>query len=296
MSNQLSSSIWFDKMIDLVLMFVGLYAAMEVQDFVDYRQDKKQYKQLLEGFKDELKNNQKQKLAIEGGLGATDQLADFGDAEKSLDYFMALSEYAVQFSGCYVDLRLNGAKLAGERAKTCKRLFKKRFTVEKPPHLELSPVYRRDVWRLYLADGVQLFREFESKQKKARCAIGEGSSKKLTICVGSIYAELDEIELRVGEIQRLVNETYFYYQGVLEASFNRFKKRVQTYKGRKDKVAVEVITEARDALHNEIEKGQQAVEISRSQMRSKIRQLKREVLRLDGRFTEVRGAIKSELR
>ena len=83
MSDKLSSSIWFDKLIDLVLMFVGLYAAMEVQDFVDYRQDKKQYNQILEGFKDELKSNQKQKLTIEGGLGAISLLNDLVTPKKA---------------------------------------------------------------------------------------------------------------------------------------------------------------------------------------------------------------------
>ena len=296
MSKQPTSSIWFDKLIDLLLMFLGLYAAMELQDFVDHRQDKKQYKQLLDGFKDELKSNQKQRQSIESGLGSLDKLSDFGESEKSLDYFMSLSTYAAKFSGCYVDLRVNKSGLKKDRLSECKLLFKTKFTQDKPPHLELSPVYRRDVWRLYLAGGVQLFRDFESKVKTARCAIGDGSSKKLAICIGSIYAELDDIEERVRSIQSLVNETYFYYQGVLEAEFNLFKKVAKEYKGRQDKEAVKVINSAREALHIKIKEGQQAVEISRSQMRSKIIQLKKEVLKLDARFTEVRGAVKGELR
>ena len=296
MPSQEGPSFWVDKTIDLLLMFLGLYAAMELQDFVDYRQDKKQYTQLLEGFRDELQNNQRQRSAIESGLGALDKLSDLGESEASLDYFMNLSRYAIDFSGCYVDLRVNQSKLDADRTRECKQLFKERFATPKPPHLELSPVYRRDVWRLYLAGGVQLFRQFESKQRTQRCSIGEGGSKKLAICIGSVYAELDGIEERVEGIQRLVNETYFYYQGVLEAEFKLFKKNVQRYKGRKDKEAREVILRSRDALHEKLKAGQQAVEISRSQMRSKIIHLKRAARRLDERFEEVRGALNAEMK
>lgn len=295
MSEQGGPSFWVDKSIDLLLMFLGLYAAMELQDFVDHRQNKKQYTQLLEGFADELKNNQNQRVTIESGLGNLSKLSEFGEAESSLNYFMKLSTYAMDFSGCYVDLRINQGKLNSARSTECKRLFKERFNEPKPPHLELSPVYRRDVWRLYLADGVQLFREFERKQRKQRCSIGEGGSKKLAICIGSIYAELDAIEERVEGIQRLVNETYFYYQGVLEAEFKLFKTSVQQYKGRRDKEASHILNRARDTLHQKIKEGQQAVEISRSQMRSKIIQLKRAARKLDERFDEVKGALKTEL-
>lgn len=295
MSGRENPSFWADKTIDLLIMFLGLYAAMELQDFVDHRQDQKQYMQILDGFKDELKNNQNQRIAIESGLGSLEKLTDYGESESNLNYFMLLSTYAMNFSACYVDMRLNQSKLDPQRTNECKRLFKEKFSTPKPAHLELSPVYRRDVWRLYLAGGVQLFREFESKQKTPRCSIGETSSKKLAICIGSIYAELDEIETRVEAIQRLVNETYFYYQGVLEAEFKLFKNTVQQYKGKRDKEAIEVISKAQEVLKEKIKDGQQSVEISRSQMRSKIIQLKRAVRKLDERFTEVRNAIKKEL-
>jgi len=295
MAQQRDTSLWFDKLVDLLIMFLGLYAAMELQDFVDHRQDKKQYQQLLDGFRDELKINQEQRAAIESGLGSLERLSELGRAEASLDYFMQLSAYAERFSGCYVDLRANKKQSSAERVEECKQLFKDKFKQSKPDHLELSPVYRRDVWRLYLAGGVQLFREFESKVKAPRCTIGEGSgSKKLAICIGSVYAELDEIEERVEGIQRLVNETYFYYQGVLEAEFKRFKRLAKSYKGRKDQEAVRALNQARDELSKRIQEGQQAVEISRSQMRSKVVQLKRAFRELDQRFTEVRAAIKAE--
>jgi hypothetical protein len=57
MSAPKDKSLLFDKSVDLLLMFLGLYAAMAVQDFADHQKEKKQYRQLIQGFHEELQSN-----------------------------------------------------------------------------------------------------------------------------------------------------------------------------------------------------------------------------------------------
>ena len=57
MGKPLSDSIFLDKLLDLILMFLGLYAAMALQDLVDHHKDRAQYVELLRGFKEELNSN-----------------------------------------------------------------------------------------------------------------------------------------------------------------------------------------------------------------------------------------------
>ena len=80
------AELFFDKLLDLILMFLGLYAAIAVQDYVDKHKEHKQYKQLLEGFSEELSSNQLQRKTVEGQLGKLEE-DSLGGASLRFEYF-----------------------------------------------------------------------------------------------------------------------------------------------------------------------------------------------------------------
>lgn len=258
-------SLFFDKSLDLILMFLGLYAAIAVQDLVDHQKDKQNYKELLNGFREELDSNQQQRRNIESKLGQLDQIKEIGESGASFKFFSSQRKYMKQFLDCYLDMKLKSIKkktLDDQRVENCKLLFKKGFQLKAPEHLDLSPIYRKDVWRFYLAGGVQLFQKFERKTKQARCTIEGKPSFGLAICIGSIYTALKKVELQVAEIQNLVNETYFNRQGILDAEFQSFKRQIKDLGKRTDSEAIETIKSQVVGLKHDLKEGQQAVDLS----------------------------------
>ncbi len=295
------SDLVIDKLIDLVLMFLGLYAAIAVQDLVDAGKERRQYTQLLQGFSDELRNNKKQRVAVEEKLGALDQ-PGIGQVKARVDFFKAQSSYYARYASCYRDLWASQnpktralTSATEEELRLCLDVVKGGFKEKDPEHLALTPVYRRDVWRFYLAGGVHLFQEFEGKNQGARCTLNGVVVKSLAICIGSTYGELDEIEREVSGLQELVNDTYFNRQGSLSAVFEEFKERVKPYQ----KVRSEEAFRAIDALARRVaehaEEGRFAVERTAAVMHFKVKLLKERMLTLDARFKEVRARIRQEL-
>ena len=299
MGKPLSDSIFLDKLLDLILMFLGLYAAMALQDLVDHHKDRAQYVELLRGFKEELNSNRDQRQVIESKLGAIAEPKQIGEAGASFKFFTEQTQYMDRFLTCYTSLRLKGTKqgpkLGAKEQRECAALLRNGFKKTAPEHLDLAPVYRRDMWRLYIADGVQLLREFEKPSNRPRCMIEGKPSHRLAICVGSIYSELDEIERQVEAIQRLVNDTYFYRQGVLDAEFKHFKRELGALGKRKDAEAARQIKQESTSLRAKLYEGQQAVDISLSLMRFKIRQLKVTASQLDKHISEVLDTLNREV-
>jgi hypothetical protein len=299
MSSTKDKSLLFDKSVDLILMFLGLYAAIAVQDLVDHQKDKDHYQQILSGFNEELESNQDQKSNIESKLGSLDKLTDIGEAGASFKFFTAQTKYMSSFLSCYLDLKMKGISkksMSAKREQKCKQLFKVGFKQKAPEHLSLSPVYRKDVWRFYLAGGVQLFQTFETPSKQARCTIEGKTSTGLAICIGSIYTVLKKVENQVADIQKLVNDTYFNRQGILDAEFKEFKRQMKRLGKRKDAEAVALTKSSIENLNQHLREGQQAVDLSLSLMRFKISQLKTTANDLDGRFNEVLKSISAEVK
>ena len=140
MSDPNSPSLLFDKGLDLVLMFLGLYAAMAVQDFVDHGKDRVQYIKLLEGFQEELESNKAQRTNIESKLGSLDERNSTGDADKSFNFFGKQTKYMDQFVRCYTDILLNKSKqekVSPARLKSCFTFLKSKFKAS--PSLSRSP-------------------------------------------------------------------------------------------------------------------------------------------------------------
>jgi len=290
-----------DKLLDLALMFLGLYAAIAVQDLVDAGKERRQYTQLLQGFSDELKNNKKQRAAVEEKLGPLDQ-PGIGKMKTRVDFFKAQSSYYARFVMCYRDLwaaqdpktrRLIDA--TEDDLKACRDLMKGGLKEKDPEHLALTPVYRRDVWRFYLAGGVHLFQEFEEKNQGARCTLNGVVIKSLAICVGSTYGELDEIEREVSALQDLVNDTYFNRQGALSVAFEEFKERVKPYQRARTEESLRAMTALAKRLVAHVDKARVAVEQTAAVMHFKVKLLKERMLLLDARFKEVRARLRQEL-
>ena len=293
-----TSELLFDKGIDFLLMFLGLWAAMLAQDCADHQRDKQQYVKLLEGFQEELENNRDQRSVIESKLGDLSEDKSIGEAAESFDYFSAQAQYMRSFLPCYVDIRSRGVRgvrtLSAERKAECRKALKQ-SKPKQATHLDLSPVYRRDVWRLYLADGVGLFREFESTSAYPRCEIEGKPTKLLAICIGSVYRELSEVERQVSAIQELVNETYFFRQGALDAemrALTRTMKSLGKPKSVQDVTRLKTLTT--DFL-TKLNQDEMIVKISRAQMRYKIRQLKQTALELERDIGQAVKALKLEI-
>ena len=254
----------------------------------------------MSGFKEELLSNQGQKSNIESKLGPLDQAKTIGEAGESFEFFTAQTKYMSNFLSCYLDFKLKGTSkkyaLSEEREQECKNLFKNGFKQAAPEHLSLSPVYRKDVWRFYLAGGVQLFQTFEKPSTQSRCTIEGKPSTGLAICIGSIYTVLKKVEKQVAGIQKLVNDTYFNRQGILDAEFKDFKRQMKKLGKRKDAEAIELTKSLVKNLNQHLREGQQAVDLSLSLMRFRISQLKATATALDQRFNDVLNSISAELK
>ena len=300
MSNLSTSELVADKFVDLILMFLGLYAAIAVQDLVDQRKESKQYTQLLEGFTEELQGNKMQRSTVEGKLGNLDKGSDIGEANARFSYFKAEAKHFYSFLECYRDFRMikvskKRSPAQQQRFKECKVVLKSKLKVKDPDHLSLSPVYRRDVWRFYLAGGVHLFQEFEKRVAHDRCKVDGVGIKGLAICIGSTYGELSEIEAQVKEIQDLVNDTYFNRQGSLEARFKQFLEELSPYKKRNDAQALAAINRLIDGVIAHIKTQEQAVDQSARVMQYKVKLLKKRMIVLDNRFDVVLTSVNAEL-
>lgn len=288
----------FDKLLDLILMFLGLYAAIAVQDYVDKHKEHKQYKQLLEGFSEELESNQLQRKTVEGQLGKLEE-DSLGGASLRFTYFNKKANYYQEFLYCYLDLKKSKnaqfkKEVSAKRVKQCKALMKG-FKEKDPEHLSLSPVYRRDVWRFYLAGGVHLFQEFESNSAVERCNLDGISVNGLAICIGSTYGKLSDIESQVKYIQDLVNDTYFRKQGAMETRFKKFINELKPYRKRSDKEAITIISRLIEELDTYITNVQYSVQETAALMKFKVEVLKKEMLNLDERFKVVQKSVKDEI-
>jgi len=204
-----------DKSIDFALIFVGLYAATALQRCQDTAREKQEYVSLLKDFKRELDANKAQEKTIEKDLGAIDDT----DPGKSLGpmqgtfvhFFEALSEDEKivrcmhdEFVSAHTAKHGSGHDEEEDGKKTCHELYtafdKKHsdhdaeaFTFE--PAV-LTPFYRREVWQLYLADGVKKFR-----------------NKDLAVRIAEVYANADLVEEQVEDIEQTYNNAFMAQVG-----------------------------------------------------------------------------------
>ncbi len=195
-----------DKFVDFLLIFVGLYAATSLQRCQDSAKQKAEYVTLLGDFQRELEANLEQEASIAKDLGKIDKTTpgeNLGPMQETFKRFfeeLAEDERVVQ---CLHDEFVAGGAPA-EEAAHCHELYAK---FEKAHHAEghasfdfrpvvLTPFYRSEVWQLYLADGVKIFR-----------------NKELAVKIAEVYANARLIEGQVKDIESTYNDAFMKQVG-----------------------------------------------------------------------------------
>lgn len=197
-----------DKAIDFALIFVGLYAATSLQRWQDARKEKQEYVALLGDFKRELAANLEQEASIEKDLGEIEETEpgkNLGPMQETFHHFFAELREDEKIVQCMHDEFLvehNVDETAGEVAPAadpkCHVLYAQ-FDKSHGEHeasfsfepAALTPFYRREVWQLYLADGVKTFR-----------------NKELAVQIGEVYANARLIEDQIEDIEETYNAAF----------------------------------------------------------------------------------------
>ncbi len=281
-----------DKVIDLVLIFLGLYAAIAVQDCQDRAKEKNDYRELLGSFQRELTHNQGQKTVLEaslGPIGTTEPPDNLGPMKKPFDDFRLQADEADRMLTCTTTLLTaldrpprDGA--GAQRLAECAELFEKVEKGETPASgtqfkpVSISPLYREDVWQLYLANGVAVF-----------------ENKDLAVRIGATYSKVKRVELAVAEIETSINEGFMQKIGQVSASMSELEELMPAGEDpKKLKAAAPRLKEKLTALSNQIRAHKTAVAQIQAVIELKVQKLKELMVEMDKGFTEAVAAIEAE--
>lgn len=195
-----------DKIVDFLLIFVGLYAAMAVERCQHTARQKAEYVALLGDFRRELQANLDQEAAIAKDLGEIDDTkpgANLGPMQSTFEHFFAELEEDEKVVQCLHDEFVAKGTTPGE-ARACHVLYgefekshqDKRHESFNFKPVVLTPFYRSEVWQLYLADGVKIFR-----------------NKELAVKIAEVYANARLIEGQVKDIESTYNDAFMQQVG-----------------------------------------------------------------------------------
>ena len=200
-----------DKSIDVILVPLGLFAALWFQGVVDDRKAREEYKLLLRDFQAEVDVNKSKAKAFEDDLGLITEAElekALGPLQAKFDGFKAKSVEAVADLACLdaiIDTQIKAPETVTaedkKAAETCAADMEKRedSATEVFSPVDLAPLYRYEVWQVYLATGIKLFKEPESKQ--------------IGLKIGEIYSAAKEVEKRVEDIEKVINDSFMERQG-----------------------------------------------------------------------------------
>lgn len=198
-----------DKVIDFVLIFVGLYAAMSVERCQAEHTERDEYVTMLKDFSAELDANLAQEKSIEKVLGAIDQAAppdNMGPMAKTFTDFFHDLEHDETLVECLRAefLRAKHKKRSAE----CHAAYSKfhdehKKTAHHAPATGfafrpavLTPFYRYEIWQMYLAGSVKLFKNKDVAKK-----------------IGEVYNNAHLIERQVADIEKLYNDVFMRQTG-----------------------------------------------------------------------------------
>ena len=196
-----------DKAIDFALIFVGLYAATALQRCQDTAKEKDEYVSLLRDFKRELDANKAQEEAIAKDLGAIEETEpgkNLGPMQDTFKRFFEELEEDEKVVKCLHDQFVSAHAEGHETTEECRKLYAQFDKAHESSDKQsfsfrpavLTPFYRREVWQLYLADGVKTFR-----------------NKELAVRIAEVYANADLIEEQVQDIEDTYNNTFMVQVG-----------------------------------------------------------------------------------
>lgn len=199
---------FFDKTIDFVLIFVGLYAATALQRYQDNVKEKQEYVSLLKDFKRELAANLDQEKSIEKDLGPIDKTEpgkNLGPIADVFDAYFAQIEKDEKIVHClHVEFMASvDADQPHDPPEGCHELYEQFEAAHQgdQKHFDfqpavLTPFYRYEVWELYLVSGVRTFR-----------------NKDLAVKIGEIYNNARLVERQVADIEATFNDAFMKQVG-----------------------------------------------------------------------------------
>jgi len=205
----LSAEFFFDKSFDFVLIFVGLYAATAVQRCQDLSNEKQEYVAMLGDFKAELQANREQEQSIVKDLGPIivgQTPPEIGAMRATFDaYFHELHEDEAVLHCLHDEYMVAGGGIGkdAEATQACHDLYQGFLGHHKDPDANfdfkpvvLTPFYRYEVWQMYLANGVRIFK-----------------NKDLARKIGEIYNNAKIVEKQVADIEETYNDAFMAQVG-----------------------------------------------------------------------------------
>ncbi|MFO0552033.1 MAG: hypothetical protein U0271_26845 [Polyangiaceae bacterium] len=297
-----------DKAIDVVLIPLGLFAALWFQGWVDDRKEQEDYVTQLESFQGEIAVNREKVGAMESQLGALDQqaagqsLGPLGEIFPAYDRSM---EWDTKLLGCLemlygpsekamteaelkelaktedgraeIEANLKKGEAAAAKAEKCQKII---AGEARPPEValkivDLSPLYRYEVWQMYLQDGIKLFKD--------------EPAKKLGQQLGEVYAMAKEIESRIGEIEDAYNNELTTQYGAQSGINAEVEELLDS---------VEPGAEAAARFHSlgrEMQRSRYALMSFRDALDARVARVKALVQEMNQRFDTVTSAIQAEV-
>lgn len=312
--------LFIDKTVDFILIFVGLYAAMAVQDWQDAAKDKQGYISLLRDFKRELDANLEQEASIVKDLGEIEDTTpgkNLGPMQSTFKHFFEELKEDEKILHCmhtefvaahgladaaghdepaheddaHAEPAEHGDDHGEEEAAPERELSKEechalyaQFDKAHSKHEEsfnfqpaaLTPFYRREVWQLYLADGVTTFR-----------------NKELAVSIAEVYANAALIEEQIQDIEDTFNDAFMPQVGRTAATDMELAEIVHDEETQHALSAADMtlLLHVDEAIKEE---HYAALEVERT-LELKVERMKKTVLVMRGEMEDVQKAIDVEL-
>jgi len=199
-----------DKVVDFILIFVGLYAAMSVERCQADHAERDEYADLLKDFGLELDANLAQEKSIEKDLGAIDQSTppnNLGPMAKTFTDFFADLEHDDTLVGClHAEFLRDKHAVHTPACHAAYGMFREEHKKAPGAHgpragfafrpAVLTPFYRYEVWQMYLAGGIKVFK-----------------NKDVAIKIGEVYNNAHLVERQVAEIEKTYNDVFMRQTG-----------------------------------------------------------------------------------
>ncbi len=281
--------LFIDKTVDFILIFVGLYAATAVQRCQDADKDKQEYISLLQDFKREIHGNLAQEGSIEKDLGCIEDAEpgkNLGPMQATFKHFFEeLAEDEKVLHCMHVEFVLEYDDDKSHAPQGCHELYAK-FDKAHEGHEDhsfsfepaaLTPFYRREVWQLYLANGVKIFR-----------------NKDLAVKIAEIYANADLIERQIADIERTYNEAFMPQVGRTAATDMELAEIVhdEETQHKLSGADMTLLLHVDEAIKDE---HYAALEVERT-LELKVERMKKTVLLMRDEIEQVQGLIDEELK
>jgi hypothetical protein len=291
----LNGELAFDKTIDFFLIFVGLYAATAVQRCQDEQKELQEYISLLEDFRTELQTNLDEESSIERDLGSINDTKpgeNLGPMAQAFDdFFVALAQDEKVVHCLHEEYAENGKAnppaLTEDEIEKCHALYAKFDAAHSGEHESftfrpavLTPFYRYEVWQLYIADGIKIFK-----------------NKELAVNIGEIYSNARLVERQIGEIEAVYNDAFMKQVGRSAATDAELAEVVHDEERSHGMSAANLaallhISEAVKDEHYATKEAKSILELKVERLKLTVLTMREEIEQVQGQITEELGRVK----